>query len=220
MWQCDFACKKKWTIKGLVDVYFMVLIHLGTRRIWVSPSTDNPTGQWTTQQARNFQMHVEDENLKCEIISRDNDRKYTDSYDEVFKSNGCTVQRNTPESPNLQAHAERVIQTIKHEILHGFVIITNQQLDVILRRGSEWYNTRRGHSARDHLPPVRDDDSPPTSDLKTAEIDCHAELGSLLKSYRPTASFCPRVRVHEIEKDLPIAAAQSSVSNVIQSIES
>ncbi|MEM9646685.1 MAG: helix-turn-helix domain-containing protein, partial [Planctomycetota bacterium] len=48
MWQCDFACKKKWTVKGLIDVYFMVFIHLGTRRIWVSPSTDNPTGQWTT----------------------------------------------------------------------------------------------------------------------------------------------------------------------------
>lgn len=28
MWQCDFACKKKWTIKGMVDVYFLVFIHI------------------------------------------------------------------------------------------------------------------------------------------------------------------------------------------------
>ena len=125
MWQCDFACKKKWTIKGLFDVYFLVVIHLGTRRIWVSPSTDNPKGDWTTQQACNFQMHVEDEHLKCEIVSRDNDGEYTDSFDDVFKSSGAKIKNITPASPNLQAHVERVIQTIKHEILNGFVIATS-----------------------------------------------------------------------------------------------
>ena len=36
MWQCDFACKRKWTIKGMVDLYFLVFIHIGTRRIWES----------------------------------------------------------------------------------------------------------------------------------------------------------------------------------------
>ncbi len=57
MWQCDFASKRKWTIKGMVDLYFLVFIHVETRRIWVSPCTANPTGEWTTQQARNFDMH-------------------------------------------------------------------------------------------------------------------------------------------------------------------
>jgi len=32
LWQCDFASKKKWTTKGLVDLYFLVFIHVGTRR--------------------------------------------------------------------------------------------------------------------------------------------------------------------------------------------
>jgi putative transposase len=36
MWQCDFASKPKWTIKGMVDLYFLVFIHVETRRIWVS----------------------------------------------------------------------------------------------------------------------------------------------------------------------------------------
>ena len=61
MWQCDFASKRKWTIKGMVDLYFLVFIHVETRRIWVSPCAANPTGEWTTQQARNFQMHLQDE---------------------------------------------------------------------------------------------------------------------------------------------------------------
>ena len=138
MWQCDFACKKKWTVKGLVDVYLMMFIHLGTRRIWVSQCTENPTGDWTTQQARNFQMHWQDEDLPCEILSRDNDAKYTESFDTVFESTKCKVKRITPASPNLQAHVERVIQTLKHKVLNGFVVATNQQLNKILFVGANW----------------------------------------------------------------------------------
>jgi putative transposase len=80
---------------------------------------------------------------------------------------------------------ERVIQTIKHEILNGFVVVTNDQLDRIPRSGADWYNRRRGHSARERLPPVRNDDSPATIDLKATKIECYTELGGLLTSYRP-----------------------------------
>lgn len=46
--QRDLAHKKKWNVTGIVDVYFcLVFLHLGSRRNWISPSTDNPTGDWT-----------------------------------------------------------------------------------------------------------------------------------------------------------------------------
>ena len=51
LWQCDFLSKPMWTTKGLVDLYCLVFIHLGTRRVWLSPlhspaelSLDLPTG--------------------------------------------------------------------------------------------------------------------------------------------------------------------------------
>jgi hypothetical protein len=91
MWQCDFACKRKWTVKGMGDVYFLVFIHLGSRRIWISPSTDNPTGDWTSQQARNFQMHIDDNDLKCTYLCRDNDTKYVKDFDAVFTSSNCKI---------------------------------------------------------------------------------------------------------------------------------
>jgi putative transposase len=59
-------------------------------------------------------------------------------------------------SPNLQTHVERVIQTIMHEVLNAFCVVSNAHLDDLLRVSQDWYNHRRGHSARDHLPPVRD----------------------------------------------------------------
>ncbi len=163
MWQCDFASKKKWTIKGTVKMYFLVFIHIGSRRIWISPCTANPSGEWTTQQARNFAMHLEEESLPCSILQRDQDTKY------------------------VQAFVERVIQTHKHEVLNGFCIVSDAHLNHILKVSQDWYNHRRGHSGRDHLPPIRDDESPPTIDLKKHKLVCQEELGGHLKSYRAAA---------------------------------
>ena len=130
-------------MKGLVDVYFMVFIHLGSRRIWISPCTEQPTGEWTTQQGRNFQMHLDDNAMKCETLMRDRDGKYTSAFDNVFKSTTCEIKLTPIRSPNLQAHVERAIQTIKHEVLNAFCIVTNQHLDGILKKTQDWYNHRR-----------------------------------------------------------------------------
>ncbi len=187
LWQCDFACKKKWTMKGLVDVYFMVFIHLGSRQIWISPCTENPTGDWTSQQGRNFQMHIDDHDLSCTILMRDRDRKYTDSFDNVFKSSTCEIKLTPIRSPNLQAHVERVIQTIKHEVLNAFCIVSNQHLDKILRTTASWYNFRRGHSERGHLPPIRDESPTVLQKFSKSMVVCDSELGGHLMSYRRAA---------------------------------
>ena len=187
LWQCDFACKRKWTIKGMVDVYFLVFIHIGSRRIWISPCTEHPDSAWTTQQARNFAMHIDEENLPCNILMRDNDTKYPASFDAVFKSIDCGVKRTTPMSPNLQAYVERVIQTIKHEVLNAFCIVSDSHLNHLLRVTQDWYNHRRGHSGRGHLPPVRETDTPSKVDLAKEKIICFEELGGHLKSYQAAA---------------------------------
>ena len=132
-------------------------------------------------------MHVQDENLQCNLLQRDRDAKYTLEFDEVFKSAGCTVKVTPPLSPNLQAYVERSIQTLKHEVLNGFCIISDTHLNHILQTSQDWYNFRRGHSARNNLPPVRNEEVPPTIDLRQITLVCHKELGGHLKSYRAAA---------------------------------
>jgi putative transposase len=39
LWQCDFVAKPMWTMKGLVDLSFVVFLHLGTRRCWNNDHT-------------------------------------------------------------------------------------------------------------------------------------------------------------------------------------
>jgi putative transposase len=80
-----------------------------------------------------------------------------------------------------------VIQTLKHEVLNGFCVVSEKHLDHILRRAAEWYNHRRCHSARGNLPPVRNEGDPPVINLKKTRIVCDSELGGHLRSYRAAA---------------------------------
>jgi len=66
-----------WTAKGVVDVYLLVFLHLGTRRVWISPSTAQPDSAWVSLQARNFLMVTEDMGLSPEYLKRDNDAKFS-----------------------------------------------------------------------------------------------------------------------------------------------
>lgn len=68
-------------------------------------------------------MHSEDIELPPKYLLRDNDAKYTVAFDEVFKSTDAEVVKNTPQSPNLRAHVERIIQTHQVECLDRFVIV-------------------------------------------------------------------------------------------------
>lgn len=80
-----------------------------------------------------------------------------------------------------------MIQTLKHEVLNAFCVVSERHLNHILRVSQGWYNHRRGHSSRDHLPPLYDVGAQLVVDLKVTKIECHTELGGLLKSYRVAA---------------------------------
>ena len=60
-------------------------------------------------------MDAEDLELARTIVMRDNDVKYTAQFDDVLSSGGAEVKRCTPCSPNLRAHVERFIQSLRLE---------------------------------------------------------------------------------------------------------
>lgn len=183
LWQCDYISKPMWTIKGIVDVYLIVFIHIGTRRIWISPCTVHPNGEWVKQQARNFLMHAEDINLSPGYVMHDRDQKFTREFDEILESSGATVKKTMIQSPNLQAHVERAIQTLKHEVLNHFVIVSERHLNHICSEAMRWYNTERGHSARDNVPPAWESPPEEVPTISRSDVVCTTRLGGLLKHY-------------------------------------
>ena len=185
LWSCDFFTKHVVTMCGYVELYFLVFMHIESREIIVTSSTPHPNARWVEQQARNFLMETEDRDERPAYLIRDGDKKFTKNFDDILKSGDCEPTKLPFRSPNLNAHAERVGQTILRECLDNFVVFGRDHLDYLLREFSRYYNTARAHSARGNLPPCRDGD--PTEwdilSIDSAEVVCEERLGGVVKSF-------------------------------------
>ncbi|MEX0653440.1 MAG: integrase core domain-containing protein [Phycisphaeraceae bacterium] len=177
LWATDFLSKKVWTLGGLVDCYLVFFIHLETRRVIMSAATAHPTNDWVTQQARNFVMEAEDQGLKVGHLIHDCDTKYTDRFDRVVESDGVQVHRVGPAQPNMNAFAERFVQSIQQECLDHFVVMGQKHLNHIVSEYVAHYHEERPHQALGNAPPMG---------LRLAqdgEVGCRERLGGLLRHY-------------------------------------
>ena len=87
---CDYFCKTIWTPLGKRMAYSLMFIHLGSRKVFVSSSTYHPDEAWTTQQARNVMMWMEDEGLDFRFVVHDRDTKFTEVFDDATRSESGT----------------------------------------------------------------------------------------------------------------------------------
>jgi hypothetical protein len=116
---CDFfTVETAW----LRTLYILVFIELGSRRIHLSPATAHPNSAWVTGQARNPVMELDGHSPAIRFVIRDRDSKYSRSFDTVLRSEGMRVIRTPFRAPNANAHAERVIETIRAECLDWTLI--------------------------------------------------------------------------------------------------
>ena len=94
-------------------MYLLAFLHVSSRRVWVFPATAHPTATWVEQQARNLCMTFQEQDVKPTYLIRDGDAKYTRHFDAIFNAEGVEVQKLPRQSPNLNAHVERFIRSVK-----------------------------------------------------------------------------------------------------------
>ena len=148
----DFFSKPVWTQAGLVDYFVLCFIHLGSRRVYVSGLTAQPDRAWTVQQARNVAMHFAEQPVKPAILLRDYDGKFAPEFDAILEADGVTVKKVGPHAPNLNAIAERFVQTAKSECLDHFIVFGEDHLRHLVFSFQDYYNELRPHQAKDNLP--------------------------------------------------------------------
>lgn len=51
-------------------------------------------------------MYVNEHDLLCKVVMRDNDKKHPKTFEAVFTMSTCNIKRNVPAAPNLLVHAE------------------------------------------------------------------------------------------------------------------
>lgn len=103
----------------------------------------------------------------------------------MLRDDGITVKPVGPLAPNLNAHCERVIQTIKHECLDHFVVFGEAHLRHLLSEFLVHYHRERPHQGIGNVPPSGA--LPVVDQPSTSEVVCDTRLGGLLKHYRRAA---------------------------------
>ena len=112
--------------------YVLFFIELDTRRVHLAGVTANPTGPWVTQQARNLFLGSGDVLSERKFLIRDRGTKFTGPCDEVFASEGVEVIKTPVRAPQANAHAERLVGTLRRECLDWTLELGRRHLESVL----------------------------------------------------------------------------------------
>ncbi|CAL9333420.1 hypothetical protein SUDANB176_00116 [Streptomyces sp. enrichment culture] len=168
-------------------LHALTFLEHGTRRLHITGVTAHPTAQWTTQQARSLIAGLGARVESLRFVLRDRDSKYTDSFDAVFEAEGMDVPLSAPQAPRMNAHCERVIGTIRREVLDHILIVNEAHAHQVLAAYQERYNTHRPHRSRDQRPPEARERPAVLHDRGPCRLPCTRVLSGGINEYRYTA---------------------------------
>jgi putative transposase len=147
---CDFLVVETVLLKRL---HVLVFIEHGTRRLHVAGVTAHPTGAWAAQQARNLAMDLGDRLGTLRFLIHDRDPLFITAFGEVFRAEGLRIVTTLPRTPRMNAICERVIGTLRRELLDRTLILGERHLALVLREYLVHYNRHRPHQSRRQRPP-------------------------------------------------------------------
>jgi hypothetical protein len=177
----DFFTVEVLTWRGLVTYYVLFFIQIESRRVWLGGITRHPDVEWMAQVARNVTMENTGYLNGCRYLLHDRDTKFCREFQEILAAGGVECTPIPPRSPNLNAHAERWIRSVKHECLSQLILFGENSLRRAVSEYLEHHHHERNHQGKGNvlLFPVTGTRSSPGGKA----IHCRERLGGLLKYY-------------------------------------
>ena len=114
----------------------------------------------------------------------DRDTKFCENFRRVIRDSGIKCIRLPPNSPNMNAYAERFVRTIKDECLSRLILFGESSLRQVLKEFISHYHEERNHQGKGNLllfPRLENQPSEGT-------VKCKQRLGGLLKFYHRQAA--------------------------------
>jgi transposase InsO family protein len=173
----------------LKRIYVLVFIEHHTRRLHVAGITANPDGAWTAQQARTLAMALGERLEEMRFLIRDRGGQFTSSFDAVFENRGLRVLRSPPQAPRANAICERLIGTLRWDVLDHLLILNETHLRAVLAEYAAHYNAARPHQGIGQCVPDDDPDHPSARliDLEATRIRRKRVLGGFTSEYQEAA---------------------------------
>jgi transposase InsO family protein len=180
----DFFTVEVWAPRGLVTFYVFFVIELATRKIEVVGITPGPNEGWMMQVGRNLTDPIDGFLAEKELLILDRDSKYSSAFRDLLKDAGVQIVRLPPRSPNLNAHAERFVRSIKDECLSRVIFFGERSLRKATREFAAHYHRERNHQGLSNR--LIEPDNRRGSTFKA--IECVQRLGGLLRFYHRAAA--------------------------------
>jgi putative transposase len=173
----------------LTRLYVLVFIEHGTRRMHLAGVTARPTGEWTVQQARNLALNLGERLEDFRFLIRDRGSNFTRSFDAVFQAASARILRTAVQAPRMNATCERLIGTLRRELLDHSLILGEADLRAILAEYQQHYNTARPHQGINQRVPSGEDYPPRVTagDFRTQQILRKPILSGLINEYARAA---------------------------------
>jgi hypothetical protein len=167
------------------QAYVLAVIEDATRRIRILGVTVHPTGEWTTQQARNLCMDIGDHACRVKFMIRDRGSNFTTAFDAVLADAGIRTVLCNIQTPRMNAIAERWIGGCRRELLDRTLIWNQAHLRRVLRQYETHHNQHRPHRALHAAAPLKP--LPQPVDLDQYRIRKQARVGGLINEYHLVA---------------------------------
>ncbi len=190
---CDFFTQSVITPFGIRVAYCLTFIHVGTRRVFLSPPAYHPNDRWVQQQARNALMWLDDQGLGARFLIHDRDSKFSTRFRRLFKSADIRCVRTPVLAPDANAFCAAWIGAFKREALSHFLCFSLGHLDHIGQEYVRFHNEHRPHQGLGNQTiPTAAHGQPAASLSRTAPpsncIRCQRSLGGLLRHYYRAAA--------------------------------
>ena len=155
----------------------------------LAASPANPAGEWTVQQARNLALSFGERFEDIKFLVRDRGSNFTSSFDAVFQATGTRILRTAVQAPRMNAICERLVGTLRRELLDRVLILGEAHLRTVLAEYQMHYNTARPHQGIAQRVPDGEPDSGrfAGADLDRGRIHRKPVLGGLINEYSRAA---------------------------------
>jgi putative transposase len=141
------------------------------------------------QQARNLAATLGDRFEDIRFLIRDRGSNFTTSFDAVFQAAGTTILHTAVQAPRMNAICERLVGTLRRELLDRVLILGESHLRAVLAEFQVHYNTARPHQGiAQRVPDGKPDSGHPTvTNLDRGRILRKPVLGGLINEYECAA---------------------------------
>lgn len=165
--------------------YVLFFLQLETRRVTVAGITRHPTAEWMLQMSRNATDEESGHLVGQRYLLHDRDTQFCPAFRDVLRSAGVRPVVLPPQSPNLNAFAERWVRSVKEECLSRLVLSGEASLRRALTEYVAHFHSERNQQGKQNrfLFPTRAQNQ---RGVRT-RLRCDGRLGGLLKYYRRAA---------------------------------